>query len=254
MAELSLDEWLQLLDDAQNAARDAFSFSQRDDGPQRAVDASGNDIGDGVLEDLVISGSDGDDLLLAGTTDQLVFGNGGDDVIGGFAGNDTILGGRGNDRLDGDNGRDSLSGGLGKDSLSGGIGMDSLRGQGGKDELNGNGGRDVLNGGGGKDTLFGGGGRDRLEASGGRDDMFGGGGRDIFAFTTRQKGVIQDFKLRQDKIEIDNGARPPLEFADLTFKNVGDNLLIKAGGARIVVKNENVDSADDVPKGIFLFE
>lgn len=86
-----------------------------------------------------ISGSDGDDLLIApaGNLDQLVVGRGGDDTIFGLGGDDTLRGNAGDDVIFGGLGADVLRGGAGNDALSGGFGKDLLDGGAGNDTMDG---------------------------------------------------------------------------------------------------------------------
>jgi hypothetical protein len=111
--------------------------------------------GDGT--DTLIGG-DGDDLLFGGTTGadlrDVIYGGDGNDTAYGGAGNDEIRGDAGNDLLFGDTGADTLIGGTGNDTLNGGSLGDVLFGGDGDDFLNGGFGFDRLNGGAGADTFF----------------------------------------------------------------------------------------------------
>ena len=96
----------------------------------------GNDTitGTAAAETTVLSGGDGDDLLLAVGTGRLyAFGDAGNDridatgmpagsgyrlVATGGAGDDTVTGGAGNDEISDDGGRDSLDGGAGNDTIT----------------------------------------------------------------------------------------------------------------------------------------
>lgn len=89
----------------------------------------------------VLSGLDGEDLL-----------------IGGLA-SDRLLGGTGHDQLRGDAGDDVLLAGAGYDFLYGHDGADDLRGETGPDVLYGAAGNDALNGGPNADECYGGTGR-----------------------------------------------------------------------------------------------
>ncbi|MEM7667466.1 MAG: hypothetical protein AAF250_16595, partial [Pseudomonadota bacterium] len=88
-----------------------------------------------AFEAYTITGSSGDDEIIAET---------GDDVIYGGAGNDTI---------NGNEFADDLYGGAQDDTLNGGSGLDELFGGGGSDVLNGGASSDQLTGGGGADTF-----------------------------------------------------------------------------------------------------
>ena len=89
-----------------------------------------------ILE-MVLTGGEGDDLLLGFDGDDTIRGLGGNDSLQGLAGNDTLFGGAGNDGLSGFTGNDILYGGAGNDSLSGYLGTDTLDGGAGDDFLNG---------------------------------------------------------------------------------------------------------------------
>jgi Ca2+-binding RTX toxin-like protein len=69
------------------------------------------------IEEVV--GTDGDDVLVAGTAAATLRGGKGDDVLYGGDGDDNLDGGEGNDRLFGGGGKDTLSGGKGNDTLYG---------------------------------------------------------------------------------------------------------------------------------------
>jgi hypothetical protein len=103
---------------------------------------------------------------------------------------------------------------------------DTLTGTEGKDTLNGLGGNDRLSGLGGNDTLIGGAGNDVLIGGLGSDRLTGGRGRDTFALETGAgSDKILDFKDKQDRLGLAGG----ITFGQLSFRQRGDNLLIKAG-------------------------
>src|SRR5712692_5234662 len=64
-----------------------------------------------------ISGTEGNDTIVAGSGDDFIAGNSGDDSLVGGAGNDTIYGDAGNDWLEGGTGNDLVSGSGGQDSI-----------------------------------------------------------------------------------------------------------------------------------------
>lgn len=120
----------------------------------------GADRADIGIDDGIVQGTGGADLINSGYTEPVASGSdrvdnndapggGNDDVINAGAGNDTVLAGLGND---------SVQGGTGADSLSGESGNDTLLGEGGTDTLIGGAGDDSLDGGTGNDTLYGDGG------------------------------------------------------------------------------------------------
>lgn len=200
-----------------------------------------------VLGPNAMLGTEGADDLEGTTGADEIDGLGGNDLIAGLRGADTIFGsggadtiegGGGRDVLFGNGGKDELFGGGGKDRLDGNGGRDMLAGGGGKDALNGGGGRDMLDGGGGKDALDGGGGRDMLEGGRGSDELTGGGGRDFFVFSTGDgRDTITDFRDRQDRLMIEDGAEA---FADLTISQFGDDARIRFANVTIDVENTDV--------------
>jgi large repetitive protein len=146
-------------------------------------------------------------------------------ILTGTSGNDTLVAGDSDTTLNGGDGNDVLFGGAGNDTLNGGAGDDVLFGGAGNDILNGGVGNDVLNGGAGNDTLRGGLGADILT---------GGDGADIFKFMNVDKDAsvdtIKDFTLSQDKLDLadvlNNG---PSESLDnfLTIGQSGDNAVVQ---------------------------
>jgi Ca2+-binding RTX toxin-like protein len=102
----------------------------------------------------VITGSDGDDLVLAGAeNDTVQLGEGNDIVLAGL-GNDTATGGQGSDLMSGGSGNDNLSGNNGQDVVVGNAGNDLLNGDNGNDVLIDGLGSDVANGGNGNDLFL----------------------------------------------------------------------------------------------------
>ncbi|MBN8516671.1 MAG: M10 family metallopeptidase C-terminal domain-containing protein [Candidatus Accumulibacter sp.] len=121
-------------------------------GIQALGDAQGNPIGEaGAYEDM-LSGSAGNDHLLAGELN---------DDVGSGDGDDWIEGGNGQDYLHGENGNDLIEGGNGSDIVFGEAGNDRLYGDTsyidgslhGNDFLDGGNGNDQIAGEGGTDTL-----------------------------------------------------------------------------------------------------
>ncbi len=125
-----------------------------------------------------LSGTPGQDTLLAGTDDTSLLGLAGDDLLVGAVGNDLLDGGLGNDTLIGGLGRDRLLGGLGNDWLFAGAGNDLLDGGDGDDLLDGEDGNDTLFGGAGSDSLNGIVGDDYIEGGDGTDHVWSGSGND----------------------------------------------------------------------------
>jgi hypothetical protein len=122
----------------------------------------------------------------ASLTSHTDFRSAGDDVITGSSGDDLVLAGAGNDKVSLGSGNDILLSGLGNDVADGGQGSDLIAGGAGNDRLSGNNGSDVLAGNAGDDTLNGGNGNDALIDGLGSDTLFGGNGDDLFFATQAQ--------------------------------------------------------------------
>ena len=119
---------------------------------------------------------------------------------------ETLTGTAGDDRLIAHGGDDSLSGGDGKDLLYGSNGNDTLDGGAGNDTVAGGDGADSLNGGDGNDLLLGGWGADTLVGGAGSDLLYGGAGGDTFLFANIgevSSDRIGDFsRVEHDKISL----------------------------------------------------
>lgn len=206
----------------------------------------------------VMIGSVAADELSAFKGDDLIRGKGGDDTLNGGAGDDLIVGGggadqikgaAGDDRLNGSGGDDVISGAGGNDGIVGGSGNDAIKGGGGVDTLNGGTGADTLEGGGGGDTLLGGAGNDVLRGGTGNDVLNGGGGDDVFAFKTGD-GIdrITSFNISaNDRIDL-SGVSAIRDFLDLTenhLRQVGNDVLIRAGSDQIIIAGKDADALTD---------
>lgn len=110
------------------------------------VDAGDSVQGGAGHDELIVRGSGGMTLALAGTGIEETWGGDGDDTFDGTGVSDplTLRGGRGKDRLTGGEGDDLLYGGDGEDVLVGGPGQDTLKGEAGTDILTGGPGADVF--------------------------------------------------------------------------------------------------------------
>lgn len=109
---------------------------------------------------------------------------------------------------------------------------DILTGTERKDTIDGLGGNDRLSGLGGNDTLVGNRGNDILLGGLGSDRFTGGRGRDTFALETGAgKDKFLDFRDKQDRLGLSAG----LTFGQLSFKQRGDNLLVKAGNDALAI-------------------
>ncbi|QXH60642.1 retention module-containing protein [Pseudomonas azerbaijanorientalis] len=178
----------------------------------------------------ILTGTSGDDILVAGTGSNII--NAGD-------GNDVLTAGSGNNELHGDAGNDLLYSGPGNDTLDGGTGIDTasyahatagvtvdlsllaaqntlgagtdtlmaienLTGSNFNDTLSGDNTNNVINGGLGNDILNGGGGDDLLIGGMGNNTLSGGAGADTFQWLKGNSGhdVITDFTPGTDKLDL----------------------------------------------------
>lgn len=135
-------------------------------------------LGAGYTWYSVISGDEGNDVLVAG-------GGGPDLPVPNF-----LNGGSGDDLLIGDSWADDLIGEDGNDRLFGGGGPDALYGDAGSDILYGGDGADGLSGGDGNDQMFGEAGDDLFQAGLGTDLVDGGSGSDTVLYLTAEAGVV----------------------------------------------------------------
>ncbi|KAI2693653.1 retention module-containing protein [Pseudomonas sp. TNT3] len=201
-----------------------------------------------------LTGTAGDDVLVAGTgnnilnagdgNDVLTAGSGNNELHGG-AGNDLLFSGTGNDLLDGGAGIDTVSyahatsgvtvdlslltaqttGGAGTDTLTG---LENLTGSNFNDNLTGDNNSNVINGGLGDDILNGGGGDDFLIGGLGNNTLTGGAGADTFQWLKGNSGhdLVTDFTPGTDKLDLsqllqgENGTTASLDDY-LHFKVVG---------------------------------
>ncbi len=202
------------------------------------------DDGDDVLRggngDDRLSGGDGSDRLVGNDGDDRLLGQEEQDILRGGNGDDVLRGGNGQDTLVGQAGEDNLVGGNGNDRLVGGADDDRLKGNDGNDRLKGNAGDDRLIGGDGRDVLDGGSGNDFLRGNAVGDRLIGGAGRDTFAIGRNDgRDRIQDLNINQDTIRL----LGRLDVDDLSFRNRGDNTLIRAGNNRLALV-VGVEAAD----------
>jgi Ca2+-binding RTX toxin-like protein len=137
-----------------------------------------------------VSGSVGDDDLMAtdsselidlGLGDDTVMALGGDDLIAAGDGNDVIMANTGNDFIDASTGNDTVFAGKDNDTVIGGVGNDSVFGDIGDDYINGGDGDDWLNGNQGDDTVLGGAGNDLMYGGKGDDILIGESGNDTLS-------------------------------------------------------------------------
>lgn len=222
---------------------------------------SGSDIIQGGRED--DAANDGADYINAGDGNDIIDANGGDDTVLGGKGADSIQGGLGADTVDAGNGDDTVFGSSGNDTVTAGNGADYVVGESGNDSIDGGSygntasdlgdwlyggvgndtldgdfGNDHLEGGADLDELLGGAGDDYLNGGFGADTLTGGSGDDLFGILDATGAdVITDFTAgagTDDVIQIDREDK----FADLTFTQVGNDVLLDLGGnTSVLIKN-----------------
>ncbi|MHC8366475.1 peroxidase family protein [Pseudomonas sp. ZT5P21] len=100
-------------------------------------------------------------------------------VLGGTNGTDILIAGGGDDTVWGDGGNDRIEGGDGNDQLRGGAGDDIITDRGGDDNIQGGDGNDVLHGGNGVNLIIGGFGNDFIVTGEDASEAIGGHGNDF---------------------------------------------------------------------------
>ncbi|KAA0996493.1 retention module-containing protein [Pseudomonas sp. ANT_J12] len=177
-----------------------------------------------------LTGTAGDDVLVAGTGNNVLNAGDGNDVLTAGSGNNELHGGAGNDLLYSGPGNDLLDGGTGTDTASyahatAGVtvdlslltaqntlgagtdtltGIENLTGSNFNDTLTGDNNSNVINGGLGNDVLNGGGGDDFLIGGLGNNTLTGGAGADTFQWLAGNSGhdVVTDFTPGTDKLDL----------------------------------------------------
>ena len=177
-----------------------------------------------------LTGTAGDDTLVAGNGDNILNAGDGNDILTAGTGNNELHGGAGNDLLYSGIGNDLLDGGIGNDTASyahatagvtvnlsvsgpqntGGAGTDTLTGienlvgSNFNDNLTGDNNSNIITGGLGNDVLNGGGGDDFLIGGLGNNTLTGGSGADTFQWLKGNSGhdVITDFTPGTDKLDL----------------------------------------------------
>jgi VCBS repeat-containing protein len=177
-----------------------------------------------------LTGTAGDDVLVAGTGNNVINAGDGNDVLTAGSGNNEMHGGAGNDLLYSGAGNDLLDGGTGIDTASyahatagvtvnlgvlgaqntAGAGTDTLTaienltGSNFNDSLTGDNHSNIINGGLGNDMLNGGGGDDFLIGGLGNNSLTGGSGADTFQWLKGNSGhdVVTDFTPGTDKLDL----------------------------------------------------
>ncbi|MFJ2319919.1 retention module-containing protein [Pseudomonas sp. NPDC087817] len=227
-----------------------------------------------------LTGTAGDDILVAGTGDNILNGGDGNDVLTAGSGNNEMHGGAGNDLLYSGPGNDLLDGGMGIDTASYahatagvtvnlgllgaqntvGAGTDTLTaienlvGSNFNDTLTGDNNNNVINGGLGNDILNGGGGDDLLIGGMGNNTMTGGAGADTFQWLKGNSGhdLITDFTPGTDKLDLsqllqgENGTTASLDdYLHFTVTGSGASVLtsIDVSAMAGATPNQTIDLA-----------
>ncbi|UZE13538.1 retention module-containing protein [Pseudomonas sp. B21-053] len=207
-----------------------------------------------------LTGTSGDDVLVAGTGNNILNAGDGNDVLTAGSGNNELHGGAGNDLLYSGPGNDLLDGGTGIDTASyahatAGVnvnlglltaqntlgagtdtltGIENLVGSNFNDTLTGDSNNNVINGGLGNDTLNGGGGDDLLIGGLGNNTLTGGSGADTFQWLAGNSGhdVVTDFTPGTDKLDLsqllqgENGSTASLDdYLHFTVTGSGASLV-----------------------------
>ena len=243
---------LSMLVDYSNASNDTYHGSYTVSDNHGGYAAGAVDIS--YQAGNTLTGTAGDDVLLAGTGDTTLNGGAGNDVLVAGAGNNSLYGGDGNDLLIGGPGNDLLDGGAGNDTASYarasagvsvdlghvgqqntvGAGLDTLTGienlvgSDYNDTLIGNDGDNLLNGGAGNDVLKGGAGNDTLIGGRGDDSLSGGSGNDVFVWQKGDTGhdTVTDFTPGSDRLDLSQ----LLQGESATSASLDDYLHFKVSG------------------------
>ncbi|MCO7522109.1 MULTISPECIES: retention module-containing protein [unclassified Pseudomonas] len=243
---------LSMLVDYSNASNDTYHGSYTVSDNHGGYAAGAVDIS--YQAGNTLTGTAGDDVLLAGTGDTTLNGGAGNDVLVAGAGNNSLYGGEGNDLLIGGPGNDLLDGGAGNDTASYarasagvsvdlghvgqqntvGAGLDTLTGienlvgSDYNDTLIGNDGDNLLNGGAGNDVLKGGAGNDTLIGGRGDDSLSGGSGNDVFVWQKGDTGhdTVTDFTPGSDRLDLSQ----LLQGESATSASLDDYLHFKVSG------------------------
>ncbi|WP_454870516.1 retention module-containing protein [Pseudomonas lini] len=227
-----------------------------------------------------LTGTSGDDVLLAGAGNNVINAGDGNDVLTagsgnnemhGGAGNDLLFSGAGNDLLDGGTGNDTANYahatagvtadlnlltpqntlGAGTDTLTG---IENLTGSNFNDSLMGDNNSNIINGGLGNDVLNGGGGDDFLIGGLGNNTLTGGSGADTFQWLKGNSGhdVITDFTPGTDKLDLsqllqgENGTSASLDdYLHFTVSGSGASVItsIDVSAMAGATPNQTIDLA-----------
>ncbi|MFG6207844.1 Ig-like domain-containing protein, partial [Pseudomonas retamae] len=228
----------------------------------------------------ILTGTSGDDVLVAGNGDNIINAGDGNDVLTAGSGNNELHGGAGNDLLYSGAGNDLLDGGTGIDTASyahatAGVtvnlgllgaqntlgagsdtltGIENLLGSNFNDSLTGDNNSNVINGGLGNDTLNGGGGDDLLIGGLGNNTLTGGAGADTFQWLKGNSGhdLITDFTPGTDKLDLsqllqgENGSTASLDdYLHFTVSGSGASVMtsIDVSAMAGATPNQTIDLA-----------
>ncbi|WP_332762111.1 retention module-containing protein [Pseudomonas koreensis] len=228
----------------------------------------------------ILTGTAGDDVLVAGNGDNIINAGDGNDVLTAGSGNNELHGGAGNDLLYSGAGNDLLDGGPGSDTASyahatAGVtvnlgllgaqntlgagsdtltGIENLLGSNFNDNLTGDNNSNVINGGLGNDTLNGGGGDDLLIGGLGNNTLTGGAGADTFQWLKGNSGhdLITDFTPGTDKLDLsqllqgENGSTASLDdYLHFTVSGSGASVMtsIDVSAMAGATPNQTIDLA-----------
>jgi len=211
-----------------------------------AIDSSGATVADRFTIDVkpaetepnIISGDDGNDVLVGTDGVDWISGNRGNDTLYGYGANDVIDAGRGRDQVYAGSGDDLVNAAGGDDIVYGESGDDTLNGQHGDDTLDGGEGNDRLDGGAGTDRLLGGSGNDRLTGGDADDYLEGGVGGDNYYFN---RGNDVDMIVESGMTDPEPTDTPELDSVwfgediaadQLWFERQGDALVVSIIGTR----------------------
>ncbi|MFZ2366927.1 MAG: peroxidase family protein [Azonexus sp.] len=168
-------------------------------------------------------------------------------VLGGTEGNDTLIAGDSDDdTLWGDGGNDRLDGGYGNDNLRGGAGDDIITDLGGDDNIQGDDGNDVIHGGNGLNLIIAGFGNDFVVTGEDASEAFGGPGNDFILGSQANEqdmGNEGDDWLEQGNLDGNPGDNFDPFARDLI---IGNDVFIGSGGPDIM----NAEGGDDIMVGI----
>ena len=145
----------------------------------------GNDIiNSGNGKDCIVGG-DGNDMIYAGNEKDVIVDMGGNNYLDGGNDRDKIVAGPGNDNIKGNNENDTINAGNGNNTIDGGNGNDIIVSGSGNDNIKGGNNNDKVNAGGGNDTIYGENGNDNLDGEAGTDKTDGGLSTDTCIAETR---------------------------------------------------------------------